>query len=312
MKKVKRITLGYSVLNEYRKCPQKFAYRYLYGLVPKTQEKDIIDRGSPLIFGDLVHQFMERYYGGEEAEPLIKDLVIKAWTTSLAKVPGKNQRSIEHLELLLTHYVEQYPKADEDFQVHEGMLEYEHDFDISEKVRWRQHFDGIIKDKYGTLKIFEHKTSSGHLAYALLDRMYPNDQAVGYVYGARDLGLDLHRVMFNGLCSRRAMVNSGYREWYQKRYKGKEPPPLFMRQDVIIEQWMLDEWLDAVKRDSERLIADIESGRFSKNAPDACTVFGSRCPYAGLCATDPGARQQAADFDFEQDQWKGWEIEWED
>jgi len=323
MPKVKKIILGYSVLNEYRKCPQKFAFRYLHELERPHKDFALLDKGSPLEFGTFIHEFMERIYAKESGKAVVKDVLLKAAQTNLVKVPERKLRSVKHLEDLMESYLKHYPDLFEKFQVyeHEGkaMLEFEYDFLLTPpgttpEIVWRQHFDGVLKDKHGILKMFEHKTCSGNLAFELINRMLPNDQPVGYVYGARHMGLDVSRVLFNGLCTQqttlKAFMSKDYRDAYVKRYK-KIPAPLFMQHEIHIEDWMLEEWRENVLKDSLRLIEDIESLTFSKSAPDACQAFNSRCKYAEICLTHPEARGVAAVFDFITEPWKGWEIEWD-
>jgi hypothetical protein len=61
----------------------------------------------------------------------------------------------------------------------------------------------------------------------------------------------------------------------------------------------------------KRLIEDIEDGAFTQSAPDACTLFNSRCAFAELCKQPPSARQALSEMLYTKESWKGWDISYE-
>jgi len=148
-----------------------------------------------------------------------------------------------------------------------------------------------------------------------------SDQAIGYSRLATALlkSDTPIPVIFNGVCSKMSAVNgypnpegNEYLEKYVKRYK-KETPLMFMRECVRVSKEQHEEWEIQVTRDSLRLIEDVEEAIYSRNAPDACTVFGVRCQFLDLCKmANPAGRTLVADKLYEKESWHGWEIEWED
>lgn len=311
MTKIKKLILSYSVLNEYRKCPQSFAYRYLKGLVKPTLPS--MTKGSPLTFGTLIHKFLELYHGGTPGHEALQTVLALGADSGLQSVDPGEQRSLLHLELLASTYLQKHPDPYADFRpiTIEGKvaLEYENDFLFATlpngaQVIWRQHFDGVVEAT--DLSILEHKTASGNLLEGLVERMLPNDQAVGYVYGARrGLNLDVKGVLFNGLCTYRSLVNPSYKARPGAKNANQ---PLFHRQFVPIEAWMLQEWEAETLRTIKRLVEDIEDNLFTKNAPDSCTVFNSRCKFADLCKVDMKNRTSLIELMYDIEPWKGFSV----
>jgi len=313
MRKIKRIVLGYSVLANYNQCETKFKYQHIENLTkPSTPD---MTQGSPLSFGTYWHEFMEFYHNGRPAQECLDQVLGKASQTILASVYPEAKRSLLHLELLLNNYVKVFPNPYSDFRPYDKLegkpaFEFEVQFVLSSDplIIWRQRYDGIVYLPNGEIAILEHKTSSGDLRKDLRARMMPNAQAVGYVYGLRRvLEVPVTGVLFNGACTYRPLVNPDY------KYRGKgEPQPLFLREFVKVEEWMLDEWLSATLRKVKRMIEDIEDNVYGNDAPNSCTIFNSTCKFRNLCLSEPLDRERLKRVHFENDTYEGFEIEFED
>lgn len=314
--KIKRIVLSYSVLNAYKQCPQYFMYRYLKGL--SKPEVLSSTTGSPLVFGQLAHKFLELYHGGVMPHEAQSRVMAEAGISSLRSVAPGETRSCLHLDLMMSKYLDTYSDPDSEFTPvlieNKPALEYENDFLLATlsngcQVIWRQHYDGIVEMRDGSNAILEHKTSSGNLHEDLVQRMLPNDQAVGYVYGVKKtLSFPITGVYFNGLCTYRPLVNPGYKP----RDMSKKAMPLFYRRFVEIADWQLDEWESETLRTVKRLIEDIEESVFGKNAPDACTLWNRRCAFADLCQTTGKNRANIIELAYETPPpWKGFLCEFE-
>jgi hypothetical protein len=294
--KVKKLILSFSVLNEWRRCPRKFMHRYVQSLVPKTEG----ERGA-LDFGSSVHKYFEKVLGGATHEESLAEA-----KTSLA---ADGFRSQVHLDGLIAAYREKYPS--EDFEVIATEKEFEVVLPFADcQVLWRAHADAVIKFKDGRLAILEHKTSSSNLLFGWMPRMLPNAQAVGYVWAAQSSGLALDSILFNAMSTDQKLLNPDYAP---KKRTGEigERPLLFLRHELNIEPWMVQEWLRDVTRDVRKIIADIESGSFTQNAPDACTVFNRPCEFRDICLTWPTARDTMIESAFKLEPWKGFEVEYD-
>lgn len=311
-RKVKKITLGYSVVADYRICATKFNLAKIERLSKPTIQDNT--SGSPLLFGTYWHKLQELYHNGTPANAAISQVLAEASKESLATVYPEAKRSLHHLTLLFEHYVATFPDPFGEFKPYDQLqgkpaFEFETEFILSTNplIVWRQRYDGIVTLSDGRVACLEHKTSSMDLSKDLRERMLPNAQAVGYVYGLRRaLNIPAEGVLFNGACTYRPMVNPGY------KYRGKgSPPPLFLREFVKIEEWMLDEWIVQTVRTIKRMIEDIEDNTFDNNAPDACTIFNGRCKFAKICNASPLDRDRIKAVNYEEDTYEGFKIEFE-
>lgn len=323
MKKVKSITIGYSVLSEYKKCPEKFKLRYAEGITKKSH--GTVYWGSPLLFGQFLHLFMELYYSGQfPAEQAIHETLLKAGQSDLSQVAPEKQRSLYHLEQILYAYIHRYGTNHTSTwapAIVDGKsgIELEVDIPLMPGVTWRQHYDGLVianidMPDFGVTKgqylILEHKTSSGDMRTSLLPRMDPNDQVEGYTYGAsRHLKLPVNSVLFNGVGTYRPLVEPGYAANFKKKYR-KDAQPLFLRNLIKVSERSLDRWEKDTKRTISRLIEDIEQNDFTRNAPDACTLWGG-CEFQQLCKSSCTDPKDLISSMYNKEPWKGWQIEWE-
>jgi hypothetical protein len=280
-----------------------------------------------------MHLFLEKFYSlnadpNVPVEATIDEINKLVESTTLALVEPDKQRSALHLDMLMRQYIDHYGEDPHKFFrpiMHDGKegIELEVDFYLTPRIKWRQHFDGLVEIvqthktpsgielSKGEIVILEHKTSSGDMRKSLKERMLPNDQAEGYVYGAnRILGLPVNKVLFNGLGTYRKLVEPGYRQNYANKY-GKECQPLFYQHVVEITDEFLNRWENDSIRDANRLIEDIEDSNFSRNAPDACTLWGRKCVYSSLCEASCADRKDLIEWDFEKESWKGWNIEYD-
>lgn len=327
-RKVNKITLSYSVLSAWRKCPTYFKLRYLRELqkpfIPK--EPTAKDKGSALQFGDAFHRSMEMWGSGKYSKDQILEFAHNVCKENgLTAIRDQNDRSGDQLVKLVGAYIDHFGPALQDFKPIDingkSGLEYEYDEDFSDIINWRLHFDGLVEVQRdieelglekGEIVILEYKTASD-LLFNLRSRMF-SDQAIGYSRQATRL-LNSDKpipVVFVGVCSKQSalkgVLDAKYWQNYVKRYK-KEPPLLFMRQVFRPDAEMHDEWYQDVMKDCARLIEDIESMHFTRNAPDACTVFGGLCQFHQICKITPSTRQQVIDLMYEEESWKGFEVD---
>lgn len=335
-KRVKMITLGYSTLSGWRKCPTYFKYRYVQKLQkpPKTFEGPP-KKGSALIFGAILHEAMELWHNGEPREKVL-EFVKTQGQERLGDVPESKERSAAQILQLVEAYMDHFGEAHRDFKPlqigDESGLELEYDEEIDPRIRWRLHFDGLVaaqRDipelglRKGEIFILEFKTAS-NLAFNLRSRMF-SDQAIGYsrqgtrlmaqIHGMKEEEVGALPVLFVGLNTSWSALKGhsdvDYHMKYTKRYK-KEPPLLFMRELVRVQKEQHREWEKAVSKDCYRLIEDLEQDHYTRNAPDACTVFGGLCQFHDLCKICPSQRDALTEIMYEEESWKGWDVEWEE
>lgn len=326
---IKAITIDYTTLSSWRKCPTFFRYKYLEALskISTFTPEETQKRGSPLEFGRLIHRGLELWHAGGLAPGDVLDAVyMEAARTELVHVTPDGDRNIPHLQELLHAYCQKYPDPHGDFTPVERdgtkFLEYAYEFKLGTvggiPITWKQHWDGLVMQKDGSHAVLEHKTASGDPRGSFSDRMLPNDQAIAYSLGASlFLGVPTTPVLFNGISSDRNAISEEWRKAQADRH-AKNPtrfkPPFepFLRCLINITPEHHAEWLASALRDVRRLIEDIQEASFSRNAPDACTVFNRRCAFSDLCKFTGQARSSMLEFQYEKlEPWKGFVIEWE-
>lgn len=323
MRRVVHITIDYTTLSSWRRCPTSFRYRYLEALSKVSIREDEVspDKGSPLEFGRMIHLALEKWHSGQHtASEVIDALLMEGAATSLVKVNPEGSRNLPHLVDLFSAYVRRYPQPHGDFTPLEidgkQTLEHAYEIKLSDRITWKGHFDCLATSADGNV-VVEHKTASGDPRASFSDRMLPNAQAVGYSYGAATLlGQPTVPVLFNGLTTDRNQISEIWRAEHAKKahHKNYRPPyDPFLRSLIRITPAHHAEWRESVIRDVTRLIEDIEANSFSSNAPDACTVFNRRCAFDDLCKFTADERALQREFHYEQiEPWKGFRCQFED
>ena len=137
----------------------------------------------------------------------------------------------------------------------------------------------------------EHKDGIGYFiddektAAQLGDQWAKNwqlaSQMTGYVWAAESYGFPI-----SGVCIRGVSV----------QVKA-------IRHVQIMEQrdnWMIERWLEQLKRDVKRAIASWEEGYWDYALDDACSSYGG-CDLLGVCTSKDPERWLEADF--ENDDW---------
>jgi len=153
VKKIKKVTLGYSTLSGYRKCPTYFKYRYLQqlsriqGPITQTPAKKL--RGSALTFGQVLHDFLEDYHAGVLPDDELLKKHDKAAKEQLPDIPDKNDRSAAQAAKIYRAYISHYRDVRSAFRPikvgGELALELEHDELVHPQINWRLHFDGLVE-----------------------------------------------------------------------------------------------------------------------------------------------------------------------
>jgi hypothetical protein len=227
-------------------------------------------------------------------------LALAAAKTRVASLVSTERRSLKHLLTLLTRYVENYfPDV-----LHPVMLECHHTTKIGEIADTTVNFTGTL-DMLEADRVIETKTTS-FIGASFLDRTNPNDQATGYCVLSSDLlGKEIRTVVFNGISTSGFGLKSHDGQWPIN----KEPSKLFLRAETYRTDEMIDDWRRRLLKDASQILANIRDNDFSANAPDACTMFNSLCPYADLCRASSAARPQLINNLYTVEKWRGFKLE---
>jgi len=296
MKRIKHMTLDFTTLCAYRTCPTKFKYSLLHGWRPETAS-------DPLVFGQCIHEALACYHETGNPQATLGKFESVANETHLKELEPSAMRSVAHGTALLTEYFKQYENdAFGQFRPlmtkeQKPTLELKLETDINEWLTYDGLCDGVVSDTAtGEHKGLEHKTSYV-LGTQFANRMKPNDQLTGYVYLLQKNGYDIDTIVANGLQTARKKIETNPRDCFSRHETRRTP----------IE---LHEWREKLVRAASRMKADIETGLFDSNMPDACSMWNTRCSFTDVCNIAPQDRDRMLKGSFRKDPWHMFKIEW--
>lgn len=202
-----RIETTQSMWASFKNCRKKMEFRYLRHLRVLTDSR-------PLVVGSVAHDALESHHSGQDPQRVLQE--------------GLEQERIDRAEYMLISammrgYAARYPV--EDFKV--DSLEHEFEVPISNPATGaksktfvlRGKVDGII-EKDGGLWLIEHKTKSGGVDGAYIERLWTDFQIAVYA-GAIEtyLGRPVEGVLYNVLCKSKLKQREGETEEdFRERY----------------------------------------------------------------------------------------------
>lgn len=289
--KVKHLKISHTSLSAWRKSPRRFLYEYLLGLRPRKSEFAGESKfGSALDFGIAIHKFEEiRSPEAEKANECATEIA------NNSTLPDKGNRSKEHLIQLCEAYSAHYPWQ---YARHEVELS----FPLTTQVTYVAHLDVITDNN----QLIDLKTTSKHLAYDWQPTIAPNPQACGYIYCAQQAGIPAESLTFRGISTDHKLLDPNY---IPRKRDGSpsQRAPLFLDVEFRPQPHEMQEWLETIKRDSARLIEDIESLTFTCH----CGI-GDFCSYRELCLTSPTDRDTVISNTFTKEDFRGFEVTYEE
>lgn len=302
MREVRSLQVDYSTLSDYRRCGRLADYKLVRRRIPA-------EASAALAFGGAIHKALATWHRAVGLDvhddvcaqfavapsitvphaclrcAAISSFYVAAYETSLADIVDGEARSIRHGIRLIEAYISQYGPPDSSFTPHSpSSLELTLKMPLGDllvdgrrvTLTFAGTIDGIVRDPSGDLLVLEHKTSF-YLGSSFMSRVKPNDQITGYVALARANGFPVVGAIVNGLQTAHKKLE-------------KEPSECFARAVTYRTPEELAEWQARAMRDSRRLVEDVESSTFSANAPDACTMFNTTCPFADVCNSSRESR----------------------
>lgn len=246
------IRIHVSQINDYQTCPRMYYFRYVCGLVPKIE--------SPkLAFGRGVHQAIAAYYTTGERISAVK--AYRQWLDERKQTLQEAGADLDALsnelseaenigEALLQAYMD-YADQHDDFvpvsieqpfsvpiwePTEGGHVHYTHE---GVPVYHEGTFDGVVRNKYGSLQLIEHKTASSFPSAQLL-RV---DQQVGfYLLAARQLySEDVVGVIYNII---------------RKVHPKKARTPVIKREPLSRSEYELRTYVGQLHRAARRILED--------------------------------------------------------
>jgi hypothetical protein len=199
-----------------------------------------------------------------------------------------------HLYTLLQRYIENYlsPNGDSIKPLH---FETKHRMYLGQVNGTAVYYQGRL-DMLEESRIVETKSTS-YLGGSFLDRTKPNDQATGYCVLASDkLGKPIRNCLFNGISTSGYGLKSEPAKWPIN----KTPADLFLRAETFRTDEDIESWKTRALVSCDRLVSDLTlwlnnralaEDTIEQNAPDACTMFNTTCPYIELCRSQKVNRE---------------------
>lgn len=304
------VRINSSSLSLIQTCPRKTFYQIVAGWQAKQGS-------APLIFGHAIHKALEVFYSHTckdrdlpvnftEFAPLIAHgapapedhFLYRALATfvadaqPLAMLPETDARSIASGVWLLTHYFKTY--LNDAYVIHVDDLgpftERRFTVPLLKRPGLSVELFGTIdfalrNEASGEILIGDHKTSS-RMGSEFLNRIKPNHQYTGYMFGAREaFGITSEHFMVNGL-----QVKS-------KPLTARGGPPTFTRQITRRSNADFAEFRDVIEEAVTNFLRWTDTARWPLGIADACANYGG-CQFLDVCSAPNELRQNILESKF--------------
>lgn len=290
------VEINFSSLDLINTCKKKAFYVLEEKLISK-------DESPALSFGSAIHKALEVWYSADPKDRHIpvnaldnavrivhnhdphevnaKSFLFYKAIIEFAKVAPditeRNKRSKENGAKILTEYFRKYKDDGLIVMTDEsGPL-------VERSFSFRMHeSDELIIDYFGTIDVIlknpetdvvmvtDHKTTST-LGNQFYDRLKPNHQYTGYIWGAKELGIDTNLFMVNGL--QVALTKHDFARQITERTQEDYNELYIAVLDATLS------YLDCKKND-----------KWPMNAPNPCTMYGG-CQFLNLCNVPESIRE---------------------
>ena len=166
-----------SSIKKFLSCRRKYKYRYV---------EELVRKGVPslnLTFGTFIHEYLERWFNGEDEATLLADV---RETEDFALYEKKEAEAKVKALAMLSKYFETYPRKDDPFNVVGTEIEfatplYNPDTDTeSPSIMFGGKIDGLV-ERNGEYWILEHKTA-GYVSESYIQKVWFDAQIQLYAY----------------------------------------------------------------------------------------------------------------------------------
>lgn len=280
MPKIKKLTLDFSTLNEFRLCPRKAILNYAYGY------KRAGARFSANLYkGKVLHQALEALYSGQP-------ITITKW----AAEQGISDSSLELSEIVRDYatFYNAGPGHDSEFIP----LRQEHwsEAHLVDEIYFGGSIDQLARNHAGELLISDTKCSSSVETY-VFPKIDVSEQFSGYAWlAAKELNEPVFNVMVNGIS-------------LNPKVRGANK---FARRWTIRQPWQIAEW-HANTVYWARLFRDALTGVGPTGT--ACDhgikTFNTECHLADFCKAAPEDRPGILLNNYQVEPWEGCKVEWD-
>lgn len=147
-----RTVVSYTQLKTWKRCRQKWYYRYVRGLIPKERVKKIE-------LGNYGHALLEAYYKGEDLQQASENYWREQTKDMFQEEMIEYQEVRDQAEQLVKRYIKHYQEKGEEFKV----LAVEEHFQVTipkSTTDLQGVFDLVVEDDTGELWLVDHKFTS--------------------------------------------------------------------------------------------------------------------------------------------------------
>lgn len=192
------ISVSWSELKSFQRCPKQWDYKYAQRLVPKKKSR-------PLFLGSWIHACLEAYYRGQdwhEGHQIFLNEYNKLFEEEKLELDRKGRPLPKLVEQIMRSYLWYY--REDGWQVHAIEQEFEVDTPLP-GVSLKGIIDLIVRDADGLLWVVDHKTTTTIPDAHAFHGMDP--QLMLYPWAAkRAWGLDIAGIYYNYVRSRAPTV----------------------------------------------------------------------------------------------------------
>lgn len=263
----------HSMLEEWRRCPRRFYYRHLRGLVPRGQGE-----ASALRFGTLIHQALEILYHTKDVAQAV-DSFVKDYD-----IQDDAKRSCSRgIEIVHTYYNVRR-KFIEEHAVIDSEVVFEREF---QAWHYRGKIDMVLVN-INTKEIIglDFKTNSWNISTAA-NSMEISRQFLGYQWYLKHTFPNVSDTFLVDIIQ----LNPKNTEFYLIPIRASKE--------------FVDEFDAGVSCEGIAIMEACRWGVWSQSAPHACGVFNRTCEYHGLCSQLPSVRERLVEIEYEV---KPWEV----
>ena len=257
----------------FKACPQKWYWEWLRRLTLVEKSPDLIAGGA---FAKGIEVVRHAFYGeGKSSDQAIYEGVI-ALIEFFGDYdpPESNPKTCARMVGALDEYFQVYP-LETDY-IKPVMLEsgpaVEITFAIPLEIKHPQTGDPILYEgrfdmiglhqEYQLKYVVDEKTTK-QLGPTWADKWTMRGQFLGYMWGSKHYGIEVNGALIRGISI------------LKKSYGHAEAI-------VTLQEWMLDQYIEQVHRDAQRMVEHWESNIFDKAFDEACNAYGG-CGMKKLC-----------------------------
>ena len=297
--------VSYTQLKSWKRCRQKWHYRYVRGLVPKERVKKID-------LGNYGHALLEAYYKGEDLQQASENYWREQTKDMFQEEMIEYQEVRDQAEQLVKRYIDHYNKVGDDLKIHAVEEHFQVTIPTAKGYKSMTDLQGVldlvVEDGTGELWLVDHKFTSidldkyeenlvldeqaNYYLWALAEMLGDYGAVSGIIFNLVRAKLPtVPQVLKSGRLSKAKSIDTDVDTYLQAIKDNRLNPndyvdilnhlkenskPFFKRHRV----YRTPEELENIKGELYEMSRDIRGCRVYRNATRDCSWD---CPYRELC-----------------------------